>query len=215
MPYDLSRLLPWCLTLTWVYAGASALYGGYAVYEYVTYRDYLEGVIGAHALESKIDLFGLAAAFLGLAGVGSIAAFVVNGVWLYRASANARAMDPQDRITPGWTVGWFCIPIANLWMPYRAIKQVWLSSMEPGTAFTTRAPAFFAIWWTTWVLGDVCANISFRLSLRDGIEPYMDALLFDIASTPFNLVAAYFFLRILRTVTEAQQAQGGLAETFA
>src|SRR5947209_8456564 len=41
---------------------------------------------------------------------------VVFGMWIYRANHNVRALGARElRYTPGWAVGWFFVPILNLW----------------------------------------------------------------------------------------------------
>src|SRR5262249_29946861 len=40
-------------------------------------------------------------------------------VWVYRANRNARALGAEGlAYSPGWSVGWFFVPLANLVMPY-------------------------------------------------------------------------------------------------
>ena len=41
--------------------------------------------------------------------------------WLYRAASATRTLGAEGtEFTPGWTVGWVFVPIANVFMPYRA-----------------------------------------------------------------------------------------------
>ena len=47
-------------------------------------------------------------------------------VWVYRVNVNVRVMGAVGlRISPGWSVGFFFIPIFNLWKPYQAMNEVW------------------------------------------------------------------------------------------
>ncbi len=56
-------------------------------------------------------------------------------VWLHRSVANARSLGVQTEATPGWSVGWWFIPFANLVKPYRAAG----SSDSGGGATSSRA----------------------------------------------------------------------------
>ena len=49
--------------------------------------------------------------------------------WIYRTNFNLRALS-QERMsfTPGWSVGWYFVPIANLFKPYQAMKEIWANS---------------------------------------------------------------------------------------
>lgn len=54
---------------------------------------------------------------------------VIFGRWIVRANKNVRAFGADGlRITPGWAVGYFFVPIINLWRPYQAMKDLWRAS---------------------------------------------------------------------------------------
>ena len=54
-------------------------------------------------------------------------------MWLVRANKNARALGARDmEFTPGWMVGWFFVPLANLFKPYEAVEELYLAS-DPGS----------------------------------------------------------------------------------
>ena len=58
-----------------------------------------------------------------------ILTYVVFGTWIYRAAANVDAASvPGFRFTPGWAVGWHFVPIANLFKPFGAMRQIWNAS---------------------------------------------------------------------------------------
>src|SRR4051812_12371242 len=48
-----------------------------------------------------------------------LSCFLLVGMWIYRTNANAHALGGAVSITPGWAVGWFVVPLANLVMPYQ------------------------------------------------------------------------------------------------
>src|ERR1700754_3506800 len=55
-----------------------------------------------------------------------VTTIIVFAVWIHRANRNARALGAVGmRFSPGWAVGWFFVPIANLWKPYQAMKEIW------------------------------------------------------------------------------------------
>lgn len=62
--------------------------------------------------------YRLAAGLLGLASIGAIVTLLV---WQYRAARVARALGYPARHTPGWGVGFWFVPVVNLWFPYQAI----------------------------------------------------------------------------------------------
>ena len=69
----------------------------------------------------------------------TLATFVLFGVWIVRSGKNAWLFHQLKRrtaarsgaryhevitTTPGWCVGWYFIPIANLWKPYVAMREI-------------------------------------------------------------------------------------------
>lgn len=91
-------------------------------------------------------------------------ALVVFLMWVHRAYRNLRALGNPERFidsTPGWAVGGFFIPLANLYMPYKSLREVWNLS-DPGVR--TRDDLMFAApggaplilaWWVVWVTSNV------------------------------------------------------------
>jgi Domain of unknown function (DUF4328)/Protein of unknown function (DUF2510) len=67
----------------------------------------------------------------------AIAAIVVECVWQFRAASAARAMGLPAKHSPGWGVGFWFIPVVNLWMPYQAIRDC-LARDDPNRAMVLR-----------------------------------------------------------------------------
>jgi hypothetical protein len=46
-------------------------------------------------------------------------------IWVHRMQANTFALGVLGlRYTPAWAVGWYFVPIVNLWMPYRVMREI-------------------------------------------------------------------------------------------
>lgn len=59
----------------------------------------------------------------------SFVGFIVLLVWLSYIARNARALAPGDTVpTPGWVVGHYFIPLLNLYLPLRDMRQLWRAS---------------------------------------------------------------------------------------
>lgn len=88
-------------------------------------------------------------AFYYLVQVGSLAGTILLAVWQNRAAHRARGLGYPAQHSPvlgAW--GWF-IPIANLWLPYQAIRDC-LPPGHPARAFTLRA-------YLAWLLSPLAA----------------------------------------------------------
>lgn len=111
-----------------------------------------DGEIGAGAFA----LMGAA----GLTILVSILSAVFFCVWVHRASTNAWAFQRYPMsITPGWAVGWFFVPIASLWKPLQAIREVWNAS----SAEAWGSSGLVSGWWAAWVISNVLARVTARV----------------------------------------------------
>jgi len=121
---------------------------------------------------------------LGLGGIGTVLSFLASVVlfcvWIRRANRNASALGAQGMaFTPGWAAGWFFVPLANLFKPYQAMREIYQASDpdrddddQEAALYSVHwsygpVPAQMKLWWGTWVLMSVLDNASFRMSLRD------------------------------------------------
>jgi hypothetical protein len=121
---------------------------------------------------------GLASLFLYLAlTLLGVAVFIATAIlflmWLHRCSTNLPAFGhwKSQGYSPAWTVGSFFVPIANLFVPYQATKEIWQKSLPANSdlfSFSTSPPGFFAAWWGFWLTSNFATNIHFRMSGKSG-----------------------------------------------
>ena len=81
--------------------------------------------------------------------VNGVVVIVLFCIWIYRANYNARQLGATDmQFSPGWAVGWNFIPIANLWKPYQAMREIWQASADPLHCSTrSQRPATSSLFW--------------------------------------------------------------------
>ena len=73
--------------------------------------------------------------------------------WIYLANANAHALGAEGmQFTPGWAVGWYFVPIASLWKPYQAMKEIWQASAAGTDWRGVRVPRLLPWWWACWLI---------------------------------------------------------------
>ena len=95
---------------------------------YFTFQeiDLLERILeGEHVSEAEALSSDERIMFVGILWLG---AYIIAGVfffiWLHRACKNLDYLEVVDtRFTPGWAIGWWFIPFANLFMPYQVVKS--------------------------------------------------------------------------------------------
>lgn len=136
-------------------------------------------------------------------------------LWLHRASGNMAALgNAKSKIeyTPGWAVGSFFIPFANLFMPYRAVSEVWVKSEPPvheegGLAFAPRPPTTLVLaWWVTWVASNFVGRAASRfVDKADTVEALRVVTWTAILSDVLSVVAAVLAVMIVRSIDRRQE----------
>ena len=129
-------------------------------------------------------------------------------VWLYRAADNLRALNPanQPEYSPGWAVGSFFVPFANLIIPYRAVREVWQKSSPPNEFLLAEPgpPTYFPTWWLFWLLAGFAGNVSLRLSFNEHID-VQTATIISIVASALSIVAAVFAYLVVDAIDKKQE----------
>jgi hypothetical protein len=139
----------------------------------------------------------------GLTLVTYIACAITIGMFLHRANKNARALAGGEiplEYTPGWTVGWFFVPLLNLWKPYAAVSEMF-------TVSRPAKPSMLGAWWAAWIVMLIVGRISQKLVL--GASTIDEFVTSDYVSSAHSLVAvaaAAAALWMVRTLHALQQA---------
>lgn len=158
---------------------------------------------------------------LGLIEIVSIGAIVMTvvcvifvGCWTYRASANAHSFSNEMTISPGWAVGWYFVPIANLFKPFQAMREIWLASHFRGYWHDERTPPPLIAWWTLWIVTNIAGNISLQLTMMDSAASLATIELLNGAITLAKLPLSLILIQIVRKIARAQTS-APYEETFA
>ncbi|NUP08747.1 MAG: DUF4328 domain-containing protein [Polyangiaceae bacterium] len=94
-------------------------------------------------------------------------------LFVHRTSTNVRALGARNlEYSPAWAVGCFFVPIASLWKPVAAMRELyWAAEPEhDGTSWVRReTPSVIGAWWVLWW----AAMIGFSLNkeLLSGSHP--------------------------------------------
>lgn len=178
--------------------------------------------IPSHVLDLYVQPFGedqeisdnlagfLALALTGVLGLTAVAVYLATVVvflmWLYRASNNVLAFGAPRQTSAGWAVGSFFVPIANLFIPYQAIKEIWQKSdPTPTDAFSylMSPPGFFPAWWGFWLASNVTSNIYFRMTMAEA--PVEASAMVGILSEVLSIAAAAFAIQVVKAIDGRQE----------
>jgi uncharacterized protein DUF4328 len=167
--------------------------------------------------ESNSTLIGLST-FSSLVFVGAIIAFAV---WFKAAYDNLGPFGATNlRYTPGWAIGGWFIPIANLFIPKQIANDIWRASdpnlpVDQGERWKLEPkPALLNVWWMAWILRgilSVTAAGTERVAIRNGdIEGVKTAVRVAAVSEMCLVVAGVALIVIIRNVTARQSERAHL-----
>ena len=159
---------------------------------------------------SEEEVTGSDARIAALAVV-QIVTLVVTGihwlVWQHRGQANLVAARVSGlRFTPGWAVGWWFVPFANLVKPFQTMRELWKSSGGEEDWEHSRTWPVIGWWWAAWltsgVLGRIGAGLIAGATSLEAIRSGSRVLLLTQLVV---LAAAILAILLIRSVTERQR----------
>lgn len=149
-----------------------------------------------------------------------IATIIIFLVWENRAHRNLRALGVANtEYSAGWAIGSWFVPIANLFVPFRAVREIWWESdpdtvSPPGeSGYTNNAFARFqgsvpllTAWWAFWIISNIASNASTRLSWgAKDLDQHVMAEWISIFAAILSIIAAILAINVVRGVNSRQE----------
>ncbi|MEK7780067.1 MAG: DUF4328 domain-containing protein [Verrucomicrobiota bacterium] len=155
---------------------------------------------------SPMDILEILLGLLGLVVYITTAVFFC--MWTHRANRNARALGATHlQFTPGWAVGWFFIPIANLWKPRQVMREIWHASHDPRGGPDETTPALVSNWWTLWLVTNILGQLAFRYALNaDTARGLMTSEVFSLVSSFVEIGLCLVAVKLVTTIYEMQKS---------
>jgi hypothetical protein len=121
--------------------------------------------------------------------------------WIHRANKNLHVLSSEPMtFSPGWSIGWYFIPIANLFKPYQAMKEIWTVAHRA----TPTDGSILGWWWFLWivsnVLGRLCMKLAFRL---EDAQSYANSAMADAVSDGVDIVLNIVALMLITRISRA------------
>lgn len=127
---------------------------------------------------------------------------------------NAGLFDPSmQSMAPGWAVGAWFIPVANLVLPRRVAGGIWTASAQTNTDGSWRTvPATpMNLWWGAWVCSLAFSWVTSRLYMNAAdTQEIIDTTGLVMASDAFDIVAAVLAILFVRKLTRMQGERAAL-----
>jgi len=121
--------------------------------------------------------------------------------WIHRTNKNLHVLSSEPMtFSPGWSVGWYFIPVANLFKPYQAMKEIW-------TVAHRSAPSGNSIlgwWWFLWIVSNFLGRITLKLALRaENAQSYARSAAADMVSDGIDIVLNVVALMLVAAIATA------------
>jgi hypothetical protein len=148
-----------------------------------------------------------------VARAGSTSFLVCASVWLlwqYRAHANLYAFTvPELEYRPRRAVIWWFVPVANLWRPFEALRELWKASGPQVRWWERTTWRLIGWWWVAWLFtgfGTPWLLVAFReIPDRRGIPlETITANRIVIAMHIASVVAGPLAIALVRSVDRRQ-----------
>jgi hypothetical protein len=212
---DSSLLTNWVEICLWAWIALSIIGIVSGVISHQALTDIKAGVFATQALAEaasdavdRRDMF-LAVMWLFLALTTSILVLK----WIHRANYNARQLGAEGmRYSPGWSVGWYFVPIFCLWKPYQAMVEIWKAGSNPSNWQAEPTAAILRIWWFLWLLSTVVdyASLRFGWAAGERIEDLIAANAFTVASEIVGIPLTVCFIILVKRIYQMQMSHAGL-----
>jgi hypothetical protein len=150
---------------------------------------------------------------VGLLAIGvSIATIVLFLLWFHRVARNLAPLGVRNQqYSPGWAVGSWFVPFANLFVPYRIAKEIWVKSDTNTETYgfltsESTVPGFMGVWWGFWIVSNIAQNAATRLSFRASSPADLTTSEWvSIGAELLSIIAAIFVLQVIKDITARQE----------
>ena len=120
--------------------------------------------------------------------------------WVHRACTNAHGFSNAMTITPNWAVGWYFIPVAALFMPYKAMAEIWNASAPQGAG-----RGVLVTWWSLFITIIAAATISIIIQYVWGGQAYVLTSCIDVLNEFITIAQSIFAIKLVKCVTKFQE----------
>lgn len=151
-----------------------------------------------------------------------VATIIVVPLWVYRAWSNLRLIGVAGLThSPAWAALSFFVPIANLFVPFQAMRELYNRSTGEEEHFAHSSVGDVTSWWACFIGGGFIQAFVVAVPLfnTNGVlmitAPPLIHLLMLLFGLALWLASAFFLWRVIAAITSAQRSFAGIAETFA
>ncbi len=196
----LTHLLKWILAIS---AVLDLVGLGSGFLEYRLLNDFSAGTLIGDA-EKLAENSDKRQFWVGLTQMGfATAAIVLSLRWIYVSNRRVREIVADDlKFTPAWAIGWFFVPIANLWKPYQALLEIWRASTGREGWREFDSHPLLGVWWFMHLVCWMAGRAALRLSLKaETLPETIQASRWMMASDALDFFGTWIFFFIVHLIS--------------
>jgi len=154
--------------------------------------------------EGNIPLL-IFAVIVGMGGVLTIGVSIISAVtfimWFRRAYYNLHQTPIPLSYGEGWAAGAWFVPIMNLFVPYRIMKELYqktniIFQQNLKTCSIRLKTSNLAPWWTLWIITEIIDRIIFRIVIKGVEGPFVESL--SIISAVLTFICGWITIKIIK-----------------
>jgi hypothetical protein len=135
--------------------------------------------------------------------IALIACYITVGCWIYRTNANAQLFSSEMSITPGWSIGWFFIPFANLVMPFRGVNETWQESHKAAGRYNELDSTLVGWWWGLWIATNIVSNIGAFMG-GDASDAMNNAKYVNLVAAGISVASSLVLIQLMTRLNRVQ-----------
>ena len=137
-----------------------------------------------------------------LSRIAFVATVVVFLFWFFDARVNAELSDWKQRRARSWAFWGWIIPIADLWIPFQIMGDIWRAHLPPQRR--DKVAWLPVVWWTSWLLTGLLSQL--QTGASSGSEGYGLQLARNWGTFCLFAVAGVTLIAIIQTVSTRSAA---------
>lgn len=156
--------------------------------------------------EAYLDELLISQGLTALIGLGMLLVYIITAVfflkWTYRTSKNLHMLAGGAwNCSAGGAVGWYFVPIATLFKPYQAMREIWTKAHKARTPNTKLLPG----WWTLWIISTIFGQILLRQT-GEVVSDYQMIAVTQIISDLIDIALGFTAIALVSNITHAYEA---------
>ena len=154
-----------------------------------------------------------------VAFISFLITFILGGIvifkWIYRSNINAGLLGAKDmKFSPGWSVGWFFIPVVNLWKPFQAMQEIYNASLNPANWKDLGKPKIVLQWWGLWMISNSLNQFNNKKAEKaETISELINVNLLNQAGEILWIILCVTFLSLVKKISKSQLENFSLQES--